>query len=334
MKMDEDRPSPAHSPAVSPAHPPVQTAPRAILIAGPTASGKSALALELARTLDGVVINADALQVYDLWSILTARPGPEDLAAAPHRLYGHVSPQRLDYSVGHWLRETALVLEACRDENKLPIIVGGTGLCFRALTEGLAQIPPVAPAIRDAVTARCAQDGLAPLLAELDEHDPETAARIDRANPRRVMRAIEVLRASGIGMAAWAARTPPPLLPLDTALALVLTPEREILRRRIATRFEKMIAHGALEEVDRIMALGLPESAPSMQALGAAELIAFRRGNVSLEDACQAAVIATGQYAKRQQTWFRKRMAAWVPLVPGTPEALAAQALKILQPQR
>ncbi len=277
---------------------------RPVLIAGPTASGKSALAMEIAARDGGVIVNADAIQVYSNWRILTARPSPEDEAAVPHRLFGHV-PADADYSVGHWLREVAPLLDGAR-----PIIVGGTGLYFTALTEGLAEIPPTPPDIRAEGDRRRAADGLAPMLAELDA---ETRARIDTANPMRVQRAWEVLRTTGRGLAAWQDETPPPLLPLARAQPLLVEAPKDWLGERIARRFDKMLAEGALEEARANLAAWDP-ALPSAKAIGAAELIAHLRGEMTLEAAREAATIATRQFAKRQRTWFRARMKDWPKL--------------------
>ncbi|SDI58071.1 tRNA (adenosine(37)-N6)-dimethylallyltransferase MiaA [Aliiruegeria lutimaris] len=274
-----------------------------VLIAGPTASGKSALALEIAEAQGGVIVNADALQVFANWRILTARPPDEDLARAPHLLYGHVGP-REDYSVGHWLREVAEILSG----PERAIVVGGTGLYFSALTEGLVEIPAVPPAIRrqaDSLTRE----------AMLEELDPETRARIDRANPARVQRAWEVLRATGKGLALWQDETPPPLLPPDAAQAFVLEAPRDWLTPRIERRFELMIEAGALEEA-RANLDDWDPNLPSSRAIGGPELIAHLRGEMDLDAAIEAACIATRQYAKRQRTWFRARMKSWRNILP------------------
>tara|TARA_R110001583_G_scaffold169768_1_gene322674 strand:- start:67779 stop:68783 length:1005 start_codon:yes stop_codon:yes gene_type:complete len=277
-----------------------------VLIAGPTASGKSALALEIATTQGGVIVNADALQVFDNWRVLSARPGPEDTALAPHALYGHV-PGHEAYSVGHWLRDVTPYLSG----PTRPIIVGGTGLYFSALTDGLVEIPATPPALRaEADQRRVDEGGHAGLLAELDAEDPRTASKIDRLNPMRVQRAWEVLRATGRGLADWQADTPPPLLPLSTCCPLVLDADRDWLADRIARRFALMLDQGALEEARANLATWDP-AAPSSKAIGAPELIAHLRGEMSLEAAKQAATIATRQYAKRQRTWFRARMGAF-----------------------
>ena len=270
---------------------------RPVLIAGPTASGKSALALTIAERQGGVIVNADALQVFDGWRVLTARPDDADLARAPHRLYGHV-PFDAPYSVGDWLRDLTPLLDGAR-----PIIVGGTGLYFAALTEGLAEIPPTPPAIR-------AEGDAMPLPVLLDALDPATAARIDRANRARVQRAWEVLQTTGRPLADWQDATPPPLLPLAQATAIAIDAPKDWLTPRIARRFETMLAGGALDEA-RAMLPRWDAAHPSSKAIGAPELIAHLQGHLTLDQARDAAVIATRQYAKRQRTWARKRMRDW-----------------------
>ncbi|MEL6679880.1 MAG: tRNA (adenosine(37)-N6)-dimethylallyltransferase MiaA [Pseudomonadota bacterium] len=284
-----------------------------ILIAGPTASGKSALALALAEREGGWIVNADALQVYDGWSVLTARPPAEDLARAPHHLYGHV-PRAHSYSVGDWLREVAALLDRARQTRERLIVVGGTGLYFRALCEGLAEIPATDPAIRQAANARREAEGTAPFLADLAARDPETLSGIDRNNPMRVQRAWEVLEQTGKGLSAWQATTPPPLLAQGQAHRLVLTPEVPWLNARIATRFEQMLDLGAREEVAAVLREGWDPTLPSSKALGAADLIAAHRSEITEADAVARAVTATRQFAKRQRTWFRARMADWTRL--------------------
>ncbi len=278
---------------------------RPVLIAGPTASGKSALALEIARRQGGVIVNADALQVFDGWRILTARPTALDEAAAQHLLYGHVAYDA-EYSVGHWLRDVAPLLGG----PDRPIIVGGTGLYFTALTEGLAEIPATPPDIRAEADRRRDTEGFQTLLAELD---PATRARVDPLNPMRVQRAWEVLRATGRGLADWQDDTPPPLVPLAKAQPLVLNADRDWLAARIDRRFDLMIEAGALDEARAMLPLWNP-ALLSSKAIGAPELIAHLRGEMPLEAAIAAAKIASRQYAKRQRTWFRARMRDWQPI--------------------
>jgi tRNA dimethylallyltransferase len=271
-----------------------------VLIAGPTASGKSALAMEIAARDGRAIVNADALQVYENWRILTARPSPADEATLPHALYGHIAFDAA-YSVGHWLRDLTPLLD------RTVVIVGGTGLNFNALTRGLAEVPDVPPDVRAEADARRAAEGHAALLAELDA---ATAARIDRQNPVRIQRAWEVLRATGRGLASWQDATPAPLLPLDRAEPLVIVPEVDWLNARIDRRFHQMLRDGALEEVQANLA-GWDPRRPSSRAIGAPELIAHLRGEMTLPDAAAAAVTASRQYAKRQRTWFRSNMKPW-----------------------
>ena len=276
---------------------------RHVLIAGPTASGKSELALRIAETGGGVIVNADASQVYDCWRILTARPDPAEERRAPHRLYGHVAA-RAPYSAGHWLREVAALLDA---GDRL-VIVGGTGLYFSALTEGLAEIPPTPPEVRHDGDAR-------PLDALVADLDPTTRARIDLRNRARVQRAWEVLTATGRGLAAWQDDTGDPVLPLHQAQAIVFDAGKDWLGQRIEARFDRMIAAGVLDEVRNV----LPDYDPALpahRAIGAPELVAHLRGWITLNEAREAAVIATRQFAKRQRTWFRNRMKGWRRLDP------------------
>jgi tRNA dimethylallyltransferase len=284
--------------------------PKPILIAGPTASGKSALALALARRFGGAVINADSQQVYRDWRILSARPTQADERQAPHFLYGHVALDA-EYSAGAWLRDLVGVLEQCRARDLRPIITGGTGLYFKALTEGLAPIPPIPPEIRARAEAELQRLGLARLHAALAERDPETAAALDRANPARLLRAWEVLEATGAGLAEWRRATAAPLLPLDRTAALALTPPRPWLRARCDARFDAMLADGVLDETARVMALGLDPALPGMKALGAPELMAHLSGKISLDQAATRAKTATRRYAKRQLTWARNQMFHW-----------------------
>lgn len=278
---------------------------RPVLLAGPTASGKSALALALAQAQGRVIVNADALQVWDMWRVLTARPDAADEAVVPHLLYGCVTREQ-DWSVGHWLRAVIAVLH----QHPNAVIVGGTGLYFRALTEGLVEIPPIPAAIRAEADSRMAHAGSPALLEELDA---ATTAQIDRANPARIQRAWEVLRATGRGLADWQNDTPPPALPLSQATAFVLRPPVAWLDNRIALRFETMLRTGALDEA-RATLPHWDSTAPWAKAIGAPELIAHLQGHISLSQAQAAATLATRQYAKRQRTWFRARMAAWTTL--------------------
>ena len=275
---------------------------RTVLIAGPTASGKSALAMAIARAQGGVIVNADALQVYENWHSLSARPSVVDETAVPHRLYGHVGP-RQEYSTGHWLREVRALL----DRPDRLIITGGTGLYFTALTEGLAEIPTTPPAIRAEADRLRMQRGIDTLLNGIDA---TTRARIDTQNPMRVQRAWEVQQATGQGLAAWQDSTPPPLLPLEGCTPLLVEAGKDWLNARITRRFDRMLEAGALDEVRANLAIWDP-ALPSMKAIGAPDLVAHLRGEMTLGAARDAATIATRQYAKRQRTWFRARMRDW-----------------------
>ncbi len=276
-----------------------------VLLAGPTASGKSAVAMELAARDGRVIVNADAMQVYGCWRLLTARPSVADEAALPHALYGHVGRDQ-PYSVGHWLRDVAAWLD------RPVVIVGGTGLYFRALTEGLAHVPAIPPEVRAEADALRMADP-ARMLAALDAR---TAAHIDLANPARVQRAWEVLRATGRGLADWQSQTPPPLIALAQAEALVFHPEVAWLNARIDRRFDQMMAQGALDEVRAELPLWQP-TRPSARAIGTPELVAYLRGQVALDAAVAAAKLASRQYAKRQRTWFRNRMRDWQKIAIG-----------------
>ncbi len=269
-----------------------------VFIAGPTASGKSALALEIAERYGGVIVNADASQVYDCWKIITARPSTEEEARAPHALYGHVSFDQT-YSAGHWLREVLPLLSG----NQRPIIVGGTGLYFTALTEGMAEIPATPKEIR-------AEADAIPLPHLLKGLDDKTASRIDTQNRARVQRAWEVQRATGRSLAEWQADTPPPALSIDAALPVVLDFDKDWLLTRITRRFDQMLATGALDEIEAMRDRYDP-ALPSCKAIGVPELMAYLDGHLSLEEARERATISTRQFAKRQRTWFRSRMKAW-----------------------
>ncbi len=281
-----------------------------IVIAGPTASGKSDLALSLAQEFGGTIINADALQVYDCWRVLTARPDRKTERTVPHALYGHVEKSQV-YSVGSWLREVAPLLKGPRQT--LPIIVGGTGLYLSSLISGLSDVPEVSPDIRAEADNLVLSNGYEVLLNELKKSDPATVARLDRMNPARVQRAWEVWRATGRGLAHYQDQAAPPLLPLSACTALLIDAPREDLTPRIEARFRRMVRHGALDECRRMMDDWNP-GLPSSRAIGARELIAHLKGDISLDQAITLATIATRQYAKRQRSWFRARMGNWTRL--------------------
>jgi tRNA dimethylallyltransferase len=289
---------------------------RAVLIAGPTAGGKSAAALALAEAAarsgrSAWIVNADSIQVYDALRILTARPGRAAERLAPHRLYGHV-PAETRYSVGAWLADAAVVLAEAEAAGALPIVVGGTGLYFKALSEGLAAVPAIPADVRARWSERLKAGGPAPLHALLMERDPVAAAAIRPSDPQRVVRALEVLDATGRTLSEWqASKSLPPLVSASETLRIVIAPDRQTLHLRIAERLDRMIAEGAVEEVKALLARGVATDLPAMKALGVKELTAFLRGEVTLEAALEAAAAETRRYAKRQMTWFRGQMADW-----------------------
>ena len=278
-----------------------------MLIAGPTASGKSALALARARTEGGVIINTDALQVYDGLRLITARPSDSDMAAAPHLLYGTVSPDTR-FSTGEWARAAADLIAS---ETRPLFFVGGTGLYFEALTKGFADVPEVPAAEVAAAEAELAGLDGAARARLIADRDPEMAARLKAPDPQRVARALAVKAATGKSLAFFQDRTHSPLLDGFEIERIVLNPDREILRRRIAERFKTMFAAGAVAEVEALLALGLDPALPVMKAIGVPEITALLAGEITAETAIERAVIATRQYAKRQRTWYRGRMADW-----------------------
>jgi tRNA dimethylallyltransferase len=285
--------------------------PAAILVAGPTASGKSALALELAERLRGEIINADSMQVYRELRIITARPDDADLARAPHALYG-VRPAAEAGTVAWWRGAALAAMETARAAGRVPILCGGTGMYFAALTEGLADIPPIPPEARAEARRLLAEEGPAALHARLAARDPETAAALRASDSQRLARAYEVVTGTGRGLRDWqrAGGTGP--APWRFA-AVILDPPREALRAAIAARWAAMLAAGALEEVRALGAQGLDPALPAMRAHGVPELLAHLRGEMTLEAASARAILNTGQYTKRQATWFRHHSLAPPP---------------------
>jgi tRNA dimethylallyltransferase len=279
----------------------------AVLIAGPTASGKSALALELAQKTGGVVINADSMQVYRDLRIITARPTPEEEARVPHRFYGHVDAA-INFSAGAWVVDAGVALSEARGQNRLPIFTGGSGLYFKALTRGLSAVPPIAPEAREAVRTRLERDGVEALHAELARRDPAAAERLKPRDRTRIARALEVVEATGRSLTDWHRDGLPPLLPQGTFSALFLSPERDELYARIEARFDAMLQAGALEEVERLAARQLDPLLPVMKAHGVPALIRHLRGEITLEEAATIGHADTRHYAKRQFTWFRHQL--------------------------
>ena len=278
-----------------------------ILIAGPTASGKSALALELAAKLRGVIINADSMQVYRDLHIITARPSPEDEKRAPHRLYGHVDAAE-NYSVGRWFGEAAAALRDMLNHDRPAIVVGGTGLYFSTLTRGIAAVPPIPAGIRREIRGRLAAEGVAALHAELSKRDPATAARLKPSDRARITRALEVMLATGRSLTQWHADNTPARVDLASVAKVFLMPERDELGLRIDARFDAMMAAGALEEVRALAARNLDPNLPAMKAHGVPWLIRYLKGEIPIAEAVAQGKRDTRRYTKRQATWFRNQL--------------------------
>ncbi len=288
---------------------------RALLIAGPTASGKSALALAVARARNGVVINTDSMQVYRDLRVLTARPTPGEEGEAPHRLYGTVDAA-VNFSAGAWVDAARSVLAEVREQGKLPIFIGGSGLYFKALTSGLSAVPPVPDAVRDDVRARLERNGPEALHAELATRDPVSAAKLNLRDRTRIARALEVIEGTGRTLPDWHNDAPPPLLPPDGTTAVFLAPDRDDLYARIDARFVQMLDEGALDEVEALAARGLDPLLPAMKAHGVPALIKYLRGELAREEACAIGQADTRHYAKRQFTWFRHQLPEFEWMTP------------------
>ncbi len=286
--------------------------PKALLVAGPTASGKSALALALAARFDGVIVNVDSMQVYAELRVLTARPTPEEEAQIPHRLYG-VRPACEPGSVAWWRAEALNAMHEAWAENKIPILTGGSGMYFAALTQGLAEIPDPGPEARAEARALLEKLGPEELHAGLAKVDPATAARLNPQDSQRIARAWEVWRGTGIGLAAWQNRRGEPA-PWDFA-AILLAPPRDTLRAAIATRFQTMVEQGAIAEVEALLTQNLDPALPAMRAHGVPEISAYLKGGTTLDHAARRTELITGQYTKRQATWFRHHRLADPPLM-------------------
>lgn len=284
--------------------------PAAILIAGPTASGKSALALKLAGQLGGPIVNADSMQVYAELRVLTARPDASDEARASHRLYGHI-PAAQAYSVAQWLADVAQELAAAERQGGVPIIVGGTGLYFKALTEGLSPVPEIPQDIRARWRATAAEVPAPDLHRQLAARDAETAAALRPSDTQRIVRALEVLEATGRPLVEWQRIPGTPLLAPQDVRRLVVQIDRNRLYERADRRFREMGEGGALDEVRALMALGLDPALPAMRALGVAPLARHLAGEISIEEAIAVGQRDTRHYIRRQSTWLRRYMIAW-----------------------
>ncbi|YBV98351.1 tRNA (adenosine(37)-N6)-dimethylallyltransferase MiaA [Phyllobacteriaceae bacterium JZ32] len=279
----------------------------AILIAGPTASGKSALALRLAKERDGYIVNADSMQVYDVLDLLTARPQAADLAAVPHYLYGHVPPSQ-SYSTGRWLDDVEAVLNRPELKGRVPVFVGGTGLYFRALLGGLSEMPDVPDAVRERWRARLDAEGAAVLHRVLRDMDPAAADILRPSDGQRIVRALEVMESSGRSIYDWQKERGRAVVDAASARRAVILPDRQWLSARISERFDLMMREGAIEEVRALLALQLSDRLPAMKAIGVREIGAALAGEITFEEASERAKIATRQYAKRQMTWFRNQL--------------------------
>jgi tRNA dimethylallyltransferase len=291
--------------------------PDAVLIAGPTAAGKSALALALAERVGGLLINADSMQVYGDLRIITARPTRDEEARVPHRLYGHIDAAQA-YSVGRWLAEVREALDEAAAARRLPILVGGTGLYFKLLADGLAGVPPIPQAVRLALRARLGAEGPAALHAELARVDPVSAARLQRSDRIRIVRAMEVLAATGRTLPEWQQGSLPPIVDARRCVKVFIAPERAALRAGIDARFDAMLAAGALAEVRALAARRLDPLLPAMKAHGVPWLLRHLGGEISLDDAGKQAKADTRRYAKRQFTWFRHQLPDWEWVSPET----------------
>ncbi|MZR32065.1 tRNA (adenosine(37)-N6)-dimethylallyltransferase MiaA [Sneathiella sp. DP05] len=280
----------------------------AILLAGPTASGKSALAIAIAEEFDGVIINADSMQVYDGLRVLTARPSAEEEARAPHRLYGVLDPT--DYCNAARWRDMALAeIERVRADGKLPIVVGGTGLYFDILTKGIADIPPISDAVRDRLRDLHKREGNAVIHKMLAAKDPDMAARLNEGDSQRLLRALEVVEETGVPLGDWQKRSPSGAILQGPRLWLALTPDRAWLYERCDRRLDWMVAEGgALEEVKSLMKRNLDPALPVMKALGVPELMAVLNGTMERDMALARIKMLTRRYAKRQLTWVRNKM--------------------------
>jgi tRNA dimethylallyltransferase len=278
-----------------------------VLIAGPTASGKSALALDLAEATGGVIINTDSMQVYRDLRIITARPTLEEEARVPHRLYGHVDAA-VNFSAGSWVADAAMVLADLRAQNRRPIFTGGSGLYFKALTRGLSAVPPIAAEIRESVRARLERDGVEALHAALAQRDPASAERLKPRDRTRIARALEVVEATGRSLTDWHRDGLPPLLPPGEFSALFLEPDRDELYARIDARYDAMLAAGAMEEVERLAARRLDPLLPAMKAHGVPALLRHLKGEITRDEAAAIGRADTRHYAKRQFTWFRHQL--------------------------
>lgn len=296
----------------------------AILITGPTAGGKSALALSLAHQHGGVVVNADSMQVYDTLRVLTARPSEGEMEGVPHHLYGHV-PVARSYSTGDWLRDVQALLPQLREQGHLPVFVGGTGLYFKALTGGLSDMPPIPAELRESLRNRLVSEGAEMLHRELAAYDAPMADRLNPTDGHRIVRALEVVQATGHSIRYFQERSGPVIIDPQASLKLVVLPDRALLHSRINQRFSIMLETGAIDEVRQLQAQNPPADATAMKAIGVAEISSMLRGEMDREAVIERGSALTRQYAKRQMTWFRNQMDdSWERFDPyGEPQSLS-----------
>jgi len=286
--------------------------PNAILIAGPTASGKSDLAIQIAKRMNGRIINADSMQIYSILQELTARPDASEMDGVEHVMFGHVSPDT-SYSVAQWLVDAAGEMKATETLNQTPVFVGGTGLYYKALLEGLSDVPQIDPAIRRSLRDQSLVD-LPGLYGALKTEDHENWLALEASDSQRIVRALEVVRSTGKPLSFWQnQKKAAPLLDASKCLKIILSPPRELLHYRIEKRFHQMVEKGALDEVRALLALGLSDEMPAMRAIGVKQLISVLKSETTIEEAIELSIIATRQYAKRQSTWFRHQLGeGWV----------------------
>jgi tRNA dimethylallyltransferase len=296
---------------------------------GPTASGKSALGLALAECIGGEIINADSMQVYRDFRILTARPSPEEERQAPHHLYGHIDAAER-YSTGRWLTDALAAIADVRARDRIPILVGGTGLYFKALTHGLADMPDIDPDLRAALIERADKEGAPALHADLARLDPATAVRLEPNDAPRIIRALEVIETTGESITSFQTNTKPALAANEWR-GLALTPDREALYAAINTRFDKMLEQGALEEVRAFAARNLDPTRPATKAHGAPALSAYLRNEITLAQATEIGQRDTRRYAKRQFTWIANQMPDWPRIAPPSLDARVAAAKALLR---
>jgi tRNA dimethylallyltransferase len=311
---------------VKPAHDAGMNRPLAILLAGPTTSGKSALALRLAESYGGAIVNADSMQVYGDLRIITARPTPAEERRVPHLLYGHVDAME-NYSVGRWCVDAARAIAETQERGLVPIFVGGTGLYFKALTRGLAAVPPIPSQVRVRVRERLDREGAAALHLDLARYDPVSAARLMPADRARVSRALEVVLATGRSLSDWHREGMRPVIDPAKAVKIFLSVERQELYRRIDARFDKMLASGAIEEIKVLAGRNLDPALPAMKAHGVPWLLRYLKGEIALAEAAEGGKRDTRRYTKRQATWFRHQLPDWTWVEPEKVEALIRSIL-------